>query len=115
MTSLIDVIFLLLLFFMLSSTFSRSGEIEIATAAQGTAAAPPESEARLVFLRLGADGISVNGRPVAPEELRAAVEDQGPGPRHLVLSVTEAATAQALADALLPLQTVADARLTVLE
>jgi biopolymer transport protein ExbD len=35
MTSLIDVIFLLLLFFMLSSTFSRFGEVELTAAAGG--------------------------------------------------------------------------------
>ena len=49
MTSLIDVIFLLLLFFMLSSTFSRFAEVEISAAAGG-AAAP--SDTPPAFLRL---------------------------------------------------------------
>ncbi len=39
MTSLIDVIFLLRLFFMLSSTFSRFAEVEL-TAAGASASAP---------------------------------------------------------------------------
>ena len=39
MTSLIDVIFLLLLFFMLTSTFSKFAEIELAAATSGAGAA----------------------------------------------------------------------------
>ena len=36
MTSLIDVIFLLLLFFMLTSTFTRFSEVELTAAGSGT-------------------------------------------------------------------------------
>jgi biopolymer transport protein ExbD len=38
LTSLIDVIFILLLFFLLSSTFSRFGELSLATATSDTGA-----------------------------------------------------------------------------
>ncbi|WP_240722640.1 biopolymer transporter ExbD [Poseidonocella sp. HB161398] len=113
MTSLIDVIFLLLLFFMLSSTFARFGEIELSTGGEG--AAPMPEGTQMAFLRLSGEGLSLNGAPVAPEGLAEAVRALGPRPLHLVLSVAEGATAQALADAVLPLRGIKDAKLTVLE
>ena len=57
LTSLIDVIFLLLLFFMLSSTFTRFAEVEIS----GGAATSGASGTPDVLVRLGDDGWSVNG------------------------------------------------------
>lgn len=58
LTSLIDVIFLLLLFFMLSSTFTRFGEVAI-TGGKASAAAgdPPD-----VLIRLTDQDWSINGR-----------------------------------------------------
>ena len=57
LTSLIDVIFLLLLFFMLTSTFTRFAQVEVATAGQsGTVAGKPG-----VLLRLTAAGFEING------------------------------------------------------
>ena len=53
MTSLIDVIFLLLLFFMLTSTFTRFSEVELTAAGSGT---PPQAPTEApLFLRLGAE------------------------------------------------------------
>lgn len=59
LTSLIDVIFLLLLFFMLSSTFTRFGEVAI-TGGRATASAAGAPD---VMIRLSDDGWSVNGLP----------------------------------------------------
>ena len=66
MTSLIDVIFLLLLFFMLSSTFARFAEIEISG---GVASSTAAGERPDVLLRY--DGVEwrVNGRAIADDEL----------------------------------------------
>lgn len=58
MTSLIDVIFLLLLFFMLSSTFSKFAEVDLAAAGSGAA---PAGDTRPVFLSLATDGLRLNG------------------------------------------------------
>lgn len=58
MTSLVDVIFLLLLFFMLSSTFSKFAEVELAAASGGQAA----SQTPPIFVQLHPDRISVNGQ-----------------------------------------------------
>lgn len=72
MTPLIDVIFLLLLFFMLSSTFSSFGEIELSQATGGAATSQTPSER--VFVQLGADRLTLNGASVTLDELAAQVE-----------------------------------------
>ncbi|MEM9205588.1 MAG: biopolymer transporter ExbD [Pseudomonadota bacterium] len=73
MTPLIDVIFLLLLFFMLSSTFLKFSRIDVSagTAAQGAAAMPaPE-----IIIRVGADqSLDLNGDPVDPLKLVEALQ-----------------------------------------
>ena len=72
LTPLIDVIFLLLLFFMLSSTFSKFGEIELtgATPAGGAAQTAP------IYVRLSGDEIAVNGTPMTLETLADALQAQ---------------------------------------
>lgn len=72
MTPLIDVIFLLLLFFMLSSTFSSFGEIELSQATAG--AVQPGTPSERVFVQLGATRLVLNGAPVTLDELAARVE-----------------------------------------
>ncbi|WP_157016192.1 biopolymer transporter ExbD [Mesorhizobium xinjiangense] len=57
-TSLIDVIFLLLLFFMLSSTFTKFAEVEITG---GRAGANVSGEAPDIIVRVGQEGWTVNG------------------------------------------------------
>ena len=114
LTSLIDVIFLLLLFFMLSSTFSRHGEIAFLAASQGSGGSadrPP------LFLRLDGDALTLNGVSVTLGNLVSTllkhVQDD-PAPR-LVVAVTGDATSQALVDVLVPLGQVRGAEVTVVE
>ncbi|MBY6113240.1 biopolymer transporter ExbD [Mameliella alba] len=113
MTSLIDVIFLLLLFFMLSSTFTRFGEVELA-AGGGSGALSPVSP---VFLRLGEDQLSLNGtqHPLAalPEVLQArqaGVADDLP----VVVALQGGVSAQRLTDLLAALRGMSGLRITVL-
>lgn len=109
LTPLVDVIFLLLLFFMLSSTFARHAEVELNFA--GAAPGPPTQP---VFVRLADDGVTVNGRPVGPDGLRASVERyRGTGPLPLLLSVG-GAKAQQLVDTVVALRSVPRSRLAVL-
>lgn len=61
LTSLIDVIFLLLLFFMLSSTFVRFAEVEITGGAASRAAGPRTPD---ILVRLDGEEWQVNGIPV---------------------------------------------------
>ncbi|MGE0230291.1 MAG: ExbD/TolR family protein [Flavobacteriaceae bacterium] len=85
LTPLIDVIFLLLLFFMLSSTFTRFAQIELAAGTSGTSSAQQRPD---IFVRLDDRGISVNGRAVADETLPATLAElEGAGARTAVVLV----------------------------
>jgi len=97
MTPLIDVIFLLLLFFMLSSTFSSYGEIELSQATAG--AAPTGTPSERVFVQLGAARLVLNGAPVALDELAARVEAG-----QVLVSLDADASAQRLVDLLVRLR-----------
>ncbi len=96
-TSLIDVIFLLLLFFMLSSTFTKFAEVEIVggrAGASGPGAAPG------ILLRVNGDIWTINGVPVGAE---AAVDElkrlEQAGAVSAVLLVRGDMTSQALVSA----------------
>ena len=113
MTSLIDVIFLLLLFFMLSSTFSKFGEIEIHTGQRGAA---PFSDMPIVFARLEAQNLRINGRVAEADTIALMVDQHRRGGQiKLLLSVSDTATAQGLADAIRILKRVPNAEFAVLE
>ncbi len=104
MTSLIDVIFLLLLFFMLSSTFSKFGEVELL----GAGSRVPGDGSQPLFVSLGADRLLLNGQPVDMERIAGLVGtvlDAGSG--HLVLIGLDAETSsQRLVDLLVALRAV---------
>ncbi|WP_261315405.1 biopolymer transporter ExbD [Pseudooceanicola nitratireducens] len=121
MTSLIDVIFLLLLFFMLSSTFSRFAEVEL-TAAGASASAP--SDRPPLFLRLSPEALMLNAREMAMQDLPQALADLNTAsgtapsdnasptadgdtpPRALIVALTPEVTAQRLTDLLVVLRDV---------
>ncbi|WP_366142087.1 biopolymer transporter ExbD [uncultured Roseobacter sp.] len=111
MTSLIDVIFLLLLFFMLSSTFSRYAEVEIA-AAQSAGGAP--QTAPPFFLQLSPDRMTVNGTPQTLDKLQDSPLADAPSGTVVLLSLRGAVDAQRLTDALVALRRLPDITLTVL-
>ena len=113
MTSLIDVIFLLLLFFMLTSTFSRFGEIPVALG--GTGAIVEGEKKASVLVRINESGPSLNGTLTAPAELPEAIlalSEQAP---QVLLTTTSEATAQALAETLHALRAIPEAQIVVLE
>ncbi|MTI00175.1 biopolymer transporter ExbD [Roseibium sp. RKSG952] len=70
LTPLVDVIFLLLLFFMLSSTFTRFGEVEIGApgGGGGTGAVPK------ALLLVEGDALRLNGNAVEPDRLHGEAE-----------------------------------------
>lgn len=116
MTSLIDVIFLLLLFFMLSSTFSRFAEVELS--ASGAGGGQASADQRPLFLQLGTEAIQLNGQEVPlealPVTLRTLALEQGSAPVVLV-ALREGVSAQRLTDLLVKLRGVPDLQVTVLE
>ena len=75
MTSLIDVIFLLLLFFMLSSTFSRFAEVDLSAASAGDT---DSRDIKKSFLQLGEQTLRVNGQDVALGALRTGLPTWSP-------------------------------------
>ncbi|QEW19030.1 Biopolymer transport protein ExbD/TolR [Marinibacterium anthonyi] len=98
MTSLIDVIFLLLLFFMLTSTFTKYGEIELISASRG---APSGEDAEKLFLTLRPSGMMLNGTPVDVAALRERLEvPDGAPPRILLVSLAAETSSQQLVDIL---------------
>lgn len=113
MTSLIDVIFLLLLFFMLSSTFSRFGEVELTAAAGGNS---PQDH-RPVFVSLQADALLVNGRDAELSDLKDRLKPQQQNAQTLsvIVSLGNKVTAQRLTDFLAVVNGIAGLSVTVLE
>ena len=108
LTPLVDVIFLLLLFFMLSSTFSRFAEIELIQAAEGAASAGPGTER--VFVQLGAERLVLNGMPIGLDDLARRLEAG-----RVLVSLDEDTSAQRLVDLLVRLRGRDDLAVTVLE
>jgi biopolymer transport protein ExbD len=103
MTSLIDVIFLLLLFFMLSSTFSRFAEVDLSTARSGGAGS---SDAKMSFLQLGEENLRVNGQDIGLAALPETFADISPEAETLqvIVSLRDDVTAQRLTDLLVVLR-----------
>ncbi len=104
LTPLIDVIFLLLLFFMLSSTFLRFGAVEVS--ATGPSRAVSGAQGVTALLKLRHDGsLSLNGAPVAAGALVPALAQLAAGGTGRVLFTAErGASVQALVEALEVLQ-----------
>ena len=103
MTSLIDVIFLLLLFFMLSSTFSKFSEVELSAATRG---AVEPSDIPPLFLQLRADDVRLNGDAMPLAGLAAALtgRPEGEVPQPLLISMRGGITSQRLTDLLVVLR-----------
>ncbi len=109
MTSLIDVIFLLLLFFMLSSTFTRFAEIELRAGGSDGGATRGE----VLFVQLGETALTVNGQTADLDTLPDFLRAQERGAR-LIVSLSDDASAQRLSDLLVALAAFPDLPVTVL-
>ena len=98
LTSLIDIIFLLLLFLMLTSTFSKFSEIELSVAA--TAAESNVSE-KILFLRISALRIDLNSDEVQINSLSKSIKSFTKNAKaSLVISMDQDVTSQRLVDIL---------------
>lgn len=113
MTSLIDVIFLLLLFFMLTSTFSRFSEVELTAAGASTGGS---SDRPPLFLRLTPEDMSLNGQTVEMTALAGALSPEADmdAPRPLIVALAAEVTSQRLTDLLVTLRGVQGIAPTVL-
>lgn len=97
MTPLIDVVFLLLLFFMLTSTFSKFGEIELSQAAGGPAA--QDTPSNRSFVQLGEGRLTLNGAVITLDDLADSVEEG-----QVLVSLDDDTTAQRVVDLLVRLR-----------
>lgn len=113
MTPLIDVIFLLLLFFMLTSTFTRFAEVPLVQAAADPSAEEVEQER--MFLRLTGDGLSLNGQ-LLPADFAPAIAFRLDESEALaLLSVARDVTSQNLIETLTVLRDVPGLTIAVLQ
>jgi biopolymer transport protein ExbD len=102
MTSLIDVIFLLLLFFMLSSTFSKFSEVELASSgAQGAGSGAGE---RALFLQVTPDALRLNTAELDIKVLSERLSQLEEGDSKLLLSLSGEVSSQRLTDVLVVLR-----------
>lgn len=98
MTPLIDIIFLLLLFFMLSSTFSRFSEVPVTAPGTGRAIS---SEQPGALLTVRNDEFVLNGESRALEQLSAELTSlKETGAKRLMVIVEQGARSQDLVSAL---------------
>lgn len=106
LTPLVDVIFLLLLFFMLTSTFEQYGEIELAgTTGGGTAPASGDTQ----FVRLSAKAVRLGGQEITLDVLATSLREGT-----VLVSMSDGVDAQRLIDLLAVVRTVPGLRLAVL-
>ena len=112
-TSLIDVIFLLLLFFMLASTFTRYAEVEVTAASSGSASNASKSTTVTVFV--APDAIRIEEDIVDETDLAAFLNNTRSGNTLAVsVSVAKDVNTQRLVDILSRLATVPDISLHLL-
>lgn len=111
MTSLIDVIFLLLLFFMLTSTFSKFSEVELSAGGSGTVA---PSETPPLFLQLKENTIGLNGQDVSLDALAESSLSEAEDGAVVLVSLGAQVDSQRLTDLLVVLRRLPKLRVTVL-
>lgn len=101
LTPLIDVVFLLLIFFILASTFMRFTAVPIASTSGGGASTPGQNEIALIRLQPDENGISVNGQQVALSDLKAMIAElTSKGITHAVVQPVGTANVQVLVSVL---------------
>ena len=111
LTPLIDIIFLLLLFFMLSSTFTRFAEVPLMNAAGGAA-----TDTAPIFLQLREDDVSLNGVAMTLDTVVAAIgELSGEENATVLVTLSGEVTSQRLVDLLAELRSAPNLVVSVLE
>jgi biopolymer transport protein ExbD len=100
MTSLVDVIFLLLLFFMLTSSFSKVSELPFAVNGSGGTSGTHSP----LFIQLGPDTLSLNGDALDLGGIPGSALARTPAGTPVLISLKGAVNAQRLTDLLVALR-----------
>lgn len=75
LASLIDVVFILLLFFVVTTTFTRETQLRVELPESASGTPPTESEQKLVEITISADGVySVNNHLLPKSDLATLTE-----------------------------------------
>jgi biopolymer transport protein ExbD len=107
---MIDVVFLLLVFFMLAARFGITGTVPVSTAGGGAYEGPP----RLVEVTEG--GVMLNGLPVDPGDLPDALQPLVSAPDDaIVLRAGDGVALQRLVDVMTALRAAGFTRLVLVE
>ena len=75
LTPLIDVVFLLLIFFILASTFMQFSAVPVSTVSATGVAPPTQKEIALIRVPAGVDGMTINGRRLMLDNLESTIEE----------------------------------------
>lgn len=97
LTSLIDVVLLLLIFFMVSTSFVKESQISIRLPQADSAAAPQESNEQIEIMITEQGTFLVNGRELInnrPETIRNALQKVSGGNTRLPLTISADANAR---------------------
>lgn len=95
LTPIIDVVFLLLLFFMLASTFTRFAHVEVAVGGQSSAAAEDRQTPIVLVSVKGEGAYTVNGEAVTLDELQPTLAGAAPdGKARIVVRPSTSAQAE---------------------
>lgn len=75
LASLIDVVFILLLFFVVTTTFTRETQLRVELPEASSGAPAPDSEQKLVEITISAEGVySVNNHLLPKSDLATLIE-----------------------------------------
>ena len=111
LTPMIDVVFLLLVFFMLASRFGTEHALPLAAAGSGGGYSGPPR-----LLELTGDGLTLNGVAIAPDALGGALSQLMEGPDDvIVLRARDAVTLQGLVTVMDDLAAAGFTRLVLVE
>ncbi len=112
-TSLIDVIFLLLLFFMLASTFTKFSEIEISSGSQSTSSVQNED---IIRLNIGAQKMTLNTSKQSDSLAYMHIQAlKAKGRTLIAISVNEDVSTQRLTTVLTQLNGIGELQINVME
>ncbi|WP_166416913.1 biopolymer transporter ExbD [Cochlodiniinecator piscidefendens] len=114
MTPLIDIIFLLLLFFMLTSTFTRFAEVPLIQA--GTQGITSTDAPQRIFVRLTRDGLTINGAPHDFANLKPALSrvQTGAAQSDVLLSIGTQVSSELFVRTLADISTLPNFRVSVI-
>jgi biopolymer transport protein ExbD len=95
LTPIIDVVFLLLLFFMLASTFSRYSSVEVAVGGRSAPMATDQSVPVILLAVRGEGAFSINGAAVTRSDIQRVLRDAAPEEKaRIVVRPAKAARAE---------------------